>query len=329
MDLLVRRSKLIVALEKPKDIEKGIKAGADVIVLNPENLLSKGKLREIRASLKNWVPMIARSGVDAFILIQCTSNYSHLESCIWSGLTGVTFIGAASSVDVQVLDNKISDIENKRKIPHGTIQIDVVLNTAKGIWNVYEIVNASMRIVSVGIDTQVLAKDLGIKLTNDCDQFAYAKGRIVVAARSRENPEEVLSDNDFIDGIQPHGLGFIGTEAGKLKGSQQVLESAKSGYDEGFRGSLCTSLSQIKPLNEGFAIPPEIVARSNKVIQVMKEAMARGAGSASIDGGVMIDVRGIYAVQKIFDRSEAINAKEKLKTRGRALVGKIPKGRKN
>jgi citrate lyase subunit beta / citryl-CoA lyase len=329
MDLLVRRSKLVVPLEKSEDIEKGLKAGADVIVLDPGNLLSDGKLREIKASLKNLVPLIARSGTDVFILLRCSQDYPYLASCILTGLNGIVFFGAESAADVQALNNEISDLERKLKIPLGTIQIDIVIDTAKGIWNVYEIVNASMRIVSVGIDTQGLANDLGIKLTDECDQFAFAKGRIVVAARSRENPEENLDVDEFVDGIQPHGLGYIGTESRQLKGSQRALEGARVGFDEGFRGSLCTALSHIEPLNEGFSLPPNAIARANKVLEVLNKAMEQGAGSASIDGKEMTDVRGIYAVKKIMDRADVIANKERLKSEGRKLVGKISGRRKN
>lgn len=329
MDLIVRRSKLIVPLDKPDNMEKVLKAKADVIILDPGNFLCTDKQHEIQASLKSWIPLIVESGADAFIFIKRSVNYSYLETFIWSGLNGITFFGAESEADVQVLDKKISDLEKKQSIPVGTIQIDIVLDTAKGIWNVYEIVNASMRIVSVGIDAEELAKELGIKLTDECDQFAYVKGRVVVAARSREKPDDKnLGSDDFIDGIQPHGLGFIGSASRQFRDSQQVLANAKAGYDEGFRGAICTSLSHIQPLNDGFNIAPEAVAHAKEVVQVMNRAMEQGSGSASINGQ-MVDVRSLYGVKRLADRSDAINTKEKLKNRGRGLLGKTSDGREN
>ena len=236
-DEIVRRSELVVPLNAPEAVEKAVMCGADVIILDPGSMSSPSKKDEAKALLKEWIPVVAKSGADVFLLMKHDFTHDDLEACVWPGIDGIVFPKAESAAEVLNLDTIITELEGKRDISKGTVQIDVILQTAKGIWNVYEIVEASTRVTSVGIGFEELAADLGIEIVNEVDQFAYAKGRIVVAARSKENlgqdtstTSEFLTEVEtaFTVGIQPHGLGFIGTSAPSYTDPERLLEAAMS-----------------------------------------------------------------------------------------------------
>ena len=331
-DVIVRRSKLIVPLNAPEAVERALMCGADVIILDPGSMPSPSKKDETKALLKEWAPVVAKSGSDVFLLIKHDFTYDDLEACVWPGVDGIVFAKVESAAEVLNLDKIITELEGKRDIPKGTVQIDVILQTAKGIWNVYEIIEASTRVMSVGIGFEDLAADLGIEIVDEIDQFAYAKGRTVVAARSKENLGQDVStagefltevETSFTVGIQPHGLGFIGTSAPSYTDPKRLLEAATSGYDEGFRGYLCTNPAHVESLNKGFSPSEEVITYAKKVIEVMETAMKEGKGSASIDG-TMVDVRTVYPLRMLLARVDTINAKEKMKARGRELISKTP-----
>ena len=328
-DEIVRRSELVVPLNVPEAVERAVMCGADVIILDPGSMSSPSKKDEAKALLKEWIPVVAKSGADVFLLIKHDFTHDDLEACVWPGIDGIVFPKAESAAEVLNLDTIITELEGKRDISKGTVQIDVILQTAKGIWNVYEIVEASARVTSVGIGFEELAADLGIEIVNEVDQFAYAKGRIVVAARSKENLGQDTSTTDefltevetaFTVGIQPHGLGFIGTSVPSYTDPERLLEAAMSGYDEGFRGYLCTDPAHVELLNKGFSPSEESVTHSKKVIEVMETAMKEGKGSTQIDG-TMVDVRTVYPLRMLLARVDTIDAKEKKKARGRELIG--------
>ena len=74
-------------------------------------------------------------------------------------------------------------------IPENTLHIIVLLTSGAGVWNIREIVRASDRVSSVGIDEVALCRSLGIVPNADFDPFEYAKGRVVIEARaSRVQP---------------------------------------------------------------------------------------------------------------------------------------------
>lgn len=331
---IVRRSKLIVPLNAPEAVERALTCGADIIVLDPGSMPSPSKKDEAKALLQKWIPVVAKSGADVFFLIKHDFTRADLEACVWPSLDGIVFSKAESAADISNLDKIITELEEKRDIPKGTVQIDVILQTAKGIWNVYEIVEASTRVISVGVGFEELAADLGIEIVDEIDQFAYAKGRTVVAARSKENVGQGAStasgfltdvETEFTFGIQPHGLGYIGpTSAGGYTDPKRLFEAAAAGHDEGFRGYLCTDPTQVESLNKGFSPSEEVITYANKVIEAMDIALKEGRGSTTVGEGGMVDVRTVYPQRLLLARVEAIAAKDKIKARARKLIGKAP-----
>lgn len=332
-DKIVRRSKLVIPLNAPGAVERALMCGADAIVLDPGSMSSPSKKDEAKALLKEWIPVVAKSGADVFLLIKHDFTYDDLEACVWPGLDGIMFPKAESAAEVSNLDTIITELEGKQDIPKGTVQIDVILQTAKGIWSVYEIVEASTRVMSVGIGFEELAADLGIEIVDEIDQFAYAKGRIVVAARSKEDGGQGVSteggfltevETEFTVGIQPHGLGYIGPSAGGYTDPKRLFEAAAAGHDEGFRGYLCTDPAHVESLNKGFSPSEEVITYAKKVIEAMDIALKEGRGSTTVGEGGMVDVRTVYPQRLLLARVNAINAKEEKKARARKLIGKTP-----
>src|SRR5260370_35333128 len=74
----------------------------------------------------------------------------------------------------------LSEREREVGIPSGELEIVLVLGTARGIWNVRQLVNASPRIASVAIDEASLARSMGIVTTPDFDPLSFARGRVIV-----------------------------------------------------------------------------------------------------------------------------------------------------
>ncbi|MFC2070334.1 HpcH/HpaI aldolase/citrate lyase family protein [Chloroflexota bacterium] len=325
MDSIVRRSKLIVPVNNPEFMERALRCGADALILDPGNVPPSGRKGEAGALLREWIVIAARTGSDVLMLIKHDFTRADLKACVWPGLNGVVFPQAESAEEIIALDKMITELEKERGVQKETVQIDVIVQTAKGIWDIHEILGASGRVISVNIGTEEMAKDLGFEITDEVDQFAYAKQRSVVAARSREDMGGIVTPpGAFLIGIQPHGLGYLDPSTRDYSAQKKWLEAARIGYTMGFRGSICTETEQVKPLNEGFTPMEEDVEHAKKMSETMTEAIAKGLGSATMEDGKIVDINSLRPAKMLIEEVEAINDKEKLKENALKLMGKSP-----
>jgi citrate lyase beta subunit len=77
-----------------------------------------------------------------------------LRACAWPGLTGVIVSRLESAQQVAEADGLLAELEARRGILHGTLEIVAVLETARGNHAAYDIGRASPRIESAGADHQ-------------------------------------------------------------------------------------------------------------------------------------------------------------------------------
>ena len=70
-------------------------------------------------------------------------------------------------------------IENEHNIEHGLIKVHVMIETAVGVQNVFEIASAHPRVEAITIGGQDLTADMGIVKTRDNAGIDYARKAIV------------------------------------------------------------------------------------------------------------------------------------------------------
>ena len=61
---------------------------------------------------------------------------------------------------VKILDEELSILEDKNGIPQGKLKLFCLLETAKGIWNAYDIATASPRVAAIIPGGEDLRADL-------------------------------------------------------------------------------------------------------------------------------------------------------------------------
>ena len=76
----------------------------------------------------------------------------------------------------------MTTLERERGIAVGSLCFIVLLESARGVWDIRSIITASPRVTQVGLDESDLARDLGIDPVPEYDPFVYARGRLAVEA---------------------------------------------------------------------------------------------------------------------------------------------------
>jgi citrate lyase subunit beta/citryl-CoA lyase len=82
------------------------------------------------------------------------------------------------------LDRRITEIEEKNGLQPGKIRLIPLLETTLGIENAFEIATASKRMEALYLGAEDLTADLRCARTKEGTEIAYARGRLVMAARA-------------------------------------------------------------------------------------------------------------------------------------------------
>jgi citrate lyase beta subunit len=155
------------------------------------------------------------------------------------------------------------------------LQLIVLLESARGVWHIRDILAASPRITQVGLDESDLASALGITPVPEYDPFVYARGRLVI---------EAIAAN-----VQPLGVACpLGIQP-RLLPAEEIHKVATNSRNLGFKGIICPHPSWVAPVNTAFTPTAAQVEYQTRVRQVFAEAVAAGTAAVPLDGR-MIDV---------------------------------------
>jgi citrate lyase subunit beta/citryl-CoA lyase len=271
----VRRSNLMVPIMVQRFVDSVWRHNADAVTLDLEDGVPDSQKVDARGCVKYMLPIVARGGAEVFVRVNKAFLPADLEASVWPGLTGVVLPKVEHDDDVREAADQLTELERRRGIDVGSLQLIILLESALGVWNIRQIVTASPRVTQVALDESDLCRDLAILPTEEDDPFVYARGRVVIEG--------------IAVGVQPIGMPFPLSVTPRLLAQEQLLQLATMAKNLGFKGAICPHPSWIEPVNAAFSPTPEQVAYYTKVRQVFAEGVARGTAAVPLDGK-MIDV---------------------------------------
>jgi citrate lyase subunit beta/citryl-CoA lyase len=262
---LVRRSVLLVPL---RDSSTAWRHNADAIALDLDGAS--------RTALPEAIRTARQGGAEIFVRIDKSVAYADIKASAIPELTGVILPNPESVADINEVADILQERERKVGIPSGKLEIFPLIGTAKGVWNVREIINASPRIRCVALDETALCQSLGIGPTEDFDALTFSRGRVIV---------ETLAAVRLPLGIG-HPLGALPRETDEA----ELLQMAERARNTGFKGAVCPLPSWVAMCNRAFTPTDEQVAYYRDVRTAFAKGVARGTAAVPFPGGRMIDV---------------------------------------
>lgn len=277
MEPFVRRSLLLVPVMDREKIESSWKHGADAIVLDLVGNVSDDLKQAARDSVKVAIPLLKKGAAEVFVQVNRDLVYADVEASVWPGLGGIVYTGAEKESEIAELSDLLLESEKRRGIAVGTLQIIVMLSTGRGVWKIREIVTASSRVTSVGIDELGLCCNMGIVPTDDFDALAYAKGRLVIETRAA--------------GLQPLGIAHPYGVLPRSGDADELFEIISKGKNLGFGGVVCLEPSWIEQANKAHTPTDERIEFYKETRRLFADAIARGTAAIPYPGTkMMIDV---------------------------------------
>ena len=203
------------------------------------------------------------------------------------------------NVVVRIMSNvstgNLEELERRRGLKVGSIAIQLLIETAKGVINAYPSAIASKRVNSLIFGAVDYTKDMRVKLTIEGDEQFYARAHNAVAARAAGC---IAIDCPFV--------AFKDTEA--------FEKNTRFGRQLGYEGRMLIHPSQIEPSHRIYTPSPEDVEWAKGVVKVFEEeGIAKGAAAVSymgkmVDTPVYENARTILA---IVEEIAAFDAKRK------------------
>lgn len=274
---MILRSLLFVPANSWRMITRSLSEKADAIVLDLEDSVPIGEKETARWFIKDFLEDIEGKPRSSSIFVRVNSISSGLYSedikyAVQKTLDGIILPKTESSSDIVKIEEEIKAEEFKKKL-RSKISIIPLIESARGVLNLNEIVKASPRIIALTFGAADFLRDMGrsyMKLSGDEAELLYIRSTISIVARA----------HDILALDTPY-LGLIIDREG-------LEREARIAAMLGFKGKFAIHPSHVETINKVFTPSPQEVEEAEGIVKAYEDALAKGLGATTY-AGRMID----------------------------------------
>lgn len=305
MSLLIRRSTLILPVNNPRFVEKAYRRRADAIMLDLEDAVPLKVKDAARLLIRDSIPLVGRGGAEVFVRVNNDPAMLalDLEASVQPGLDGICYPKTESAEEVQHLDAQISDLERRRGIAPGRIELFLLIESPRGLLNLEAIAAGGPRVRSMTLGPEDYCLTLGVEPSADGMELLYGVSKVVTVCKAT--------------GISPMGL--LGSIAG-FRDLAAFERAAARARDLGCVGASCIHPDQVAVLNRVFSPPTEKVKYAQAAVEAFEEGLKRGTASVNV-AGTMVDIPVYRRAKRILEQAAAVALVEQRKTDALARSG--------
>ena len=289
----MRRTMLYLPGNNPNMLVRGHLFGPDGIIMDLEDAVALSEKDAARIMVSKFL----RQG--EFGSCEVTVRINGADTEFWKKdlaavipakrLDGIRLPKADDPETIRIVDEEISRLEDANGIPQGRTKLFCILETARGIWNAYDVAKASPRVTAILPGGEDLVADLKTSRSADGAELEWTRKMMVIAARA--------AGVDAIDTVYPRASDDEGLR-------REASLSKQLGYD----GKSVIHPNQIPIIHEVFTPTEAEIDKALRIVAAAKEAAERGLGAVSVDGR-MVDVpvvkRAEYILVKAGLKGEA------------------------
>ena len=296
----VMRSVFYVPSNNEKLMAKAPTIACDILTLDLEDSVPPAEKPRGRKMVKQYLET-SRADQSSPTLYVRINNWEtqmtndDLEAIVYPGLNGVCLAKCGEPDNVIRLDWKLEELEQRRGMEVGSVGIQLLIETAKGVINAYPSAVASPRVNSLIFGAVDYTKDMRVTLTSEGVEQLYARYHTAVAARAAGC---IAIDCPFV--------AYSDMEA--------FEKSTQEGRQMGYEGRMLIHPTQIEPSHTIYTPSSERVEWAEGVKKVFEEeGIAKGAAAVSYKGN-MVDTpvyENALTILRIIEEIKAAEAKIK------------------
>ena len=285
----MRRSMLFLPGNTPNIIVNGEILGADAVILDLEDAVAPAEKDSARILVRNAIRYMGFGKCEVIVRINAIDTaywQKDLDAIIPVRPSLIMPPKTSCAADVLAVDAYITQLEEKLGIENGSVGLIPLIETALGVENAYQIASDCKRVKAIFLGGEDLTADLRCKRTKEGHEIAYARSRMVVAARAA--------------GVEVYDTPF--TDVNDDEGIYTDAQYAKS---LGFTGKSAISPRHVKAINEVFSPSMKDIDYAYEVMEAIRIGKEQGKGAVSLRGK-MIDAPIVARAQQTIDAAIAL-----------------------
>ena len=262
------RSMLFAPGDRPDLIAKAAVSAADAVIVDLEDAVATSAKDAARANLATRPD----SALPYFVRVNGFGSggmWKDLAAAVEAGVEGVILPKVGDREVMLKACGALSGLEAAAGRPEGSITLIPMIETAVGVLHAAEILGACRRVRAVmfGSGEQGdLVADLGVEWEPAGTGLAYARSRVLLAARAAGIPHPV-------DGV------FM-----NYRDQEALRTESRLARRLGYVAKLAIHPGQVVVINEVFTPTPDEVAHHHAVLEAFDRAEAEGRASVAVDG---------------------------------------------
>lgn len=294
-DEQLMRALLFVPGSDERKLAKVTSFGADMVVVDLEDAVADERKTAARATTRAAVESYSRDQVNTVRVNGIDTGRLHddIAAVMCPNLDAVLVPKIEDTDTLAEAARALTEAEHANGIEEGTVRLLAILETPKGISRCEEILaRAPDRTVTAIFGLGDFSVALGVELTTGGAELAYARGRIVVAARAAGMVAPI--DGPYLDVEDADGL----------------LADSRRQRTLGFQGRVAVYPPQVPVINRAYSeLTDEEAARTRRVVEAFEEAESKGVASLRLDGR-FVDYPIYYLARRKLTRFQAYRESE-------------------
>jgi citrate lyase subunit beta / citryl-CoA lyase len=243
--------------------------GSDVVVLDLEDAVADDAKDGARATVRAGVERYDE-GFVALVRVNAASTgrlEADIDAVVCDRLDGILVPKADHAQELLHVDALLAAAEERAGLPVGAIKVVPIVETARGIVNVDDtLARGGDRLVTAIFGLGDFSTDIGVEVTPEGAELAYARARLIVATRAAGLAAPI--DGPVFD----------------IKNDELLLEDSRRSRGLGFQGRVIVFPPQVAPAKRAYSwLPDDTVAQLRDVVEQFEEAEQRNVASIRVN----------------------------------------------
>ncbi len=279
-----RRTMLYIPGNNPAMLLHGGVYGADSLLLDLEDAVALNQKDAARILVRNMIKTVDYYGSEVCVRVNHLSTpfgMEDLQEIVPLQPDAIRYPKTETVDDLKKLLTVIEEIEDKHGLPHDKMTVHIMIETALGVQNVFDIARYSKRVDAITIGGQDLTADMNIQSTGNNSGIDLARKMIVMAAKANRI--------DAIDTVYVN----VDDEEGLREETAYIKKI-------GFSGKAVINPRQIDIIHEVYTPTEEEVRKAYRVVKEFNKNKQQGIGVFAIDGKMVdapVVTRAMYVLE--------------------------------
>lgn len=265
---------LLVPADDAYKINKAINAGADAVLIDLEDSVAESE----KANARRVMGQAAIATLPIYVRVNAIHGeffMDDINAVLDMECEGIVIPKVESARDMEICHWYLTQMAHKKDRYPSELDLIPIVETAKGIANIREIITACPLVSCVSYGAGDLQADTGLVWTEDETELLPIRMKLVIESAAA--------------GLLPP----FDTPHWEFRDMDILRESAQRARRLGFGGKMCIHPAQIRVIHEAFSATAKELKWARQVVEEFEAAEAKGKACITVNGQ-MVD----YAVAK-------------------------------